>query len=155
MRHGTRVRRHHLHRRGSRRGPVRRQRRGHRRQRWHHAQDGHHLRNTRLALNLCHNCDCTCFGCRVSVTSILLRLTAALLGAGAALLALNPVVVVIALRDQLSCVSPNVPEGSMKPEQPCCLETVGSCRARIELRLLLVKLLFFFFLPHSFERAAF
>lgn len=99
-------------------------------------------------LNLCHNCDCTCFGCRVSVTYILLRLTAALLGAGAALLALNPVVVVIALRDQLSCVSPNVPEGSMKPEQPCCLETVGSCRARIELRLLLVKLFsFFFFSP--------
>lgn len=76
-----------------------------------------------------------------SVAHSLLRLTAALL----ALRYLNPVTVVITPRDQLSCVSPNVPKGSMKPEQPRCLETVGSCRAHIELRLLLVRLKGFFF----------
>lgn len=54
--------------------------------------------------------------------------------------------------DQLSCVSPNVPAGLMKPEQPCCLETVGSCRAHIELRLLLSSWIFFFPSPLSSEQ---
>lgn len=87
------------------------------------------------------------FSGRVSVAHSLLHLTAALL----ALRCLSPVMVVIAPRDQLSCVSPNVPKGSMKPEQPRCLETVGSCRAHIELRLLLVRLKGFFFSPALFR----
>lgn len=55
VRHGPRVWCYHLCGRGPRRGPVRRQGRRHRRQRRYHAQDGHHLRNSRLVLNFCHD----------------------------------------------------------------------------------------------------